>query len=270
MHKFLDRLWVSIILIVVVIAVIYFIPVWAFAGVIAFFIAMAQLEFFYMMQNKGVTVYKYFGTAVGVLLPVAIYLRSSMPLVRDSEPLLIVIASMIVFVLQFLRKDGAKDHVISVAVTVLSLLYISWFFSFFVKLRLLNDGANLVAFLILVTKSADIGAYLIGSRWGLHELIPRISPKKTKEGSIGGIAFSMVVAVIAGRYLVGVSMPHLLVLGLLIATLGQVGDLAESLIKRNSDVKDSGAYLNGIGGFLDLIDSLLFTAPVFYFYMITL
>ncbi|MFH1552037.1 MAG: phosphatidate cytidylyltransferase [Candidatus Omnitrophota bacterium] len=100
-------------------------------------------------------------------------------------------------------------------------------------------------------------------------LFPGSVQKKTKEGTIGGILMSLVVAVVAGRFLTGFSLLHLFALGIILATLGQVGDLAESLIKRDCNVKDSGSYLAGIGGVLDLIDSLLFTAPVFYFYVKT-
>ncbi len=267
MSSFYRRLWTSSLLLVLVGVVIYAIPVWAFVGVISFFIGMAQLEFFWMMEEKKITVYKYFGTAMGVLLPIAIYLRGSVPLIKESEPLLIVVASLVTFVLQFMRKDKAKDHVISVAVTVLSLFYISWFFSFLVKIRMLDNGANLVAFLVLITKSTDIGAYIVGAKWGAHELIPRISPKKTKEGALGGLLFSMAIALLVGSWFTGQSVFDLLMIGFLIALIGQFGDLAESLIKRNSGAKDSGGYLMGIGGVLDLIDSLLFTAPVFYFYI---
>jgi len=100
-------------------------------------------------------------------------------------------------------------------------------------------------------------------------LIPRISPNKTKEGTVGGILVSLVLALALGRILTGFSFLHLFVLALVLSILGQIGDLAESLIKRDYRVKDSGNSVVGIGGVLDLIDSLLFTAPVFYFYIKT-
>jgi phosphatidate cytidylyltransferase len=267
--KFLQRAAISIILITVVTAVIYVFPDWLFCVVIALLVGAGQYEFFRMVEKKGVFVYKYFGTITGSLIPVVIFLGAGLSDLKNLEPILIVVASLFAFTMQFMRKDSARDHLMSMALTLFSLLYIGWFFSFFMKIKLLPNGADLVAFLVIVTKSADIGAYVIGSMIGKNELIPRISPKKTKEGTIGGILFSLSVAFVVGRFLTGFSTVHLLVLGGLLAVIGQVGDLAESLIKRDCGVKDSGTYLWGIGGALDLIDSLLFTAPVFYFYVRT-
>jgi len=124
-----------------------------------------------------------------------------------------------------------------------------------------------IAFLILVTKATDVGAYLIGKKFGKTLLIPRISPKKTKEGALGGLIFGSVTALLFGKLLTGMEYYHILFLGLLLSIIGQVGDLAESLFKRDFDVKDSSHSLPGLGGVLDVIDSLLFTAPIFYFYI---
>jgi len=124
----------------------------------------------------------------------------------------------------------------------------------------------LVSFLVLVTKSGDVAAYFIGRPLGRHSLIPRISPKKTVEGTIGGLVTSLAVAILA-KPLINISLHHIIVLGILLGVLGQLGDLAESLIKRDCGVKDAGKNLRGFGGVLDMADSLLFTAPVFYFYI---
>ena len=106
----------------------------------------------------------------------------------------------------------------------------------------------LVAFLIIVTKMSDIGAYTIGRLFGKHPLIPRISPKKTVEGTVGGLIFSLVTALASKLYLPRFPYGHLLTLGILLGILGEVGDLAESLIKRDCGVKDSGTNLSGFGG----------------------
>jgi len=267
--KFAVRTIVSLILITIATIVIYFLPNWLFCVVIALFVALGQFEFFHLVEKKGIFVYKYFGTIVGALIPFVVFFGNTLPELKDIAPILIVAASLIILTLQFGRRDNAHDHLISTALTMFSLFYISWFFSFFVEIKCMENGANLVAFLILVTKSTDVGAYIIGSRFGKSDLIPRISPKKTKEGTFGGILTSVMVALVFGRFLTGFSFIHLFVLGIVLATLGQVGDLAESLIKRDCNVKDSGRRVPGIGGVLDLIDSLLFTAPVFYFYIKT-
>jgi phosphatidate cytidylyltransferase len=185
------------------------------------------------------------------------------------EPFFIMITCLFLFVLQFIRRDSSQA-LISIAVTMFGLLYIAWFFSFFIKIKFLSGGALLVAFVVLVTKMGDIGAYLVGSYAGRHPLIPRISPKKTIEGTIGGLIFSIATAALSKSYLPYFHYGHLIMLGMLLGILAQVGDLAESLIKRACDAKDSGSNISGFGGMFDIIDSLLFTAPIFYFYLMVL
>ncbi|MDD4956495.1 MAG: CDP-archaeol synthase [Candidatus Omnitrophica bacterium] len=269
MSKFLRRTIVSAVLMAFVFAAIFRLPNWVFCVVICAFVACGLYEFFHMVEHRKIFVYKYFGTATGALIPVVIYMGNSLPEIKNLEPLLIVVGSLLALTLQFARRDDAGDHLISAALTLFGLFYIAWFFSFFVKIKFLPNGSELVMFLVLVTKSADMGAYVIGSRFGRRELIPRISPKKTVEGTLGGVATSVIISMISGKFLTGYSYAHLMVLGFMLALIGQVGDLAESLIKRNCNIKDSGAYLPGIGGVLDLLDSLLFTAPIFYFYVKT-
>jgi len=113
----------------------------------------------------------------------------------------------------------------------------------------------------------DVGAYFVGRSIGKHNLIPRISPNKTVEGTMGGLIASIATALISRLYLPNYSFWHLLTLGLLLGILAQVGDLAESLIKRDCNTKDAGNNILGFGGMLDVIDSLLFTTPIFYFYV---
>jgi phosphatidate cytidylyltransferase len=136
-----------------------------------------------------------------------------------------------------------------------------------VNLKYVTNGEALILFVILVTKSCDIGAFFFGRAFGTHSLIPRISPKKTVEGTIGGVITGFCVSILSKSYLPMFSFYQLGALGIILSTLGQVGDLAESLIKRDCHVKDSGATLPGYGGMLDMLDSLLFTAPIFYFYI---
>jgi phosphatidate cytidylyltransferase len=128
-----------------------------------------------------------------------------------------------------------------------------------------------VLFLVLVTKFSDMGAYLTGSLIGKHPLVPHISPKKTWEGFFGALAFSMgggcALVAVLGSKLGYLGYGHAAILGLILGFSAVVGDLGESLIKRSCGVKDSGRFLPGIGGALDLIDSILFTAPMMFFYL---
>ena len=133
-------------------------------------------------------------------------------------------------------------------------------------------GAYLLLWLLAVTKFTDMGAYITGSLIGRHKMIPHVSPGKTWEGFGGALIFSQLAG--CGLYLafpaelsILHSWGHVLALGLLLALLAVIGDLAESVLKRALDAKDSGRMLPGIGGALDLIDSLCFTAPALYFYL---
>ncbi len=262
----LKRVMTSLVVVLGVFAVTFIFPDWAFCLLAVLFISLALYEFFSILEKKGLIVYKYFGTIAGSIIPVAVYLYlgGKYP---NLEPFFIVIACLFTFVLQFTRRESKNDRLTSIALTLFALFYISWFFSFFLKIKFLPGGAELVAFLIIVTKMGDVGAYFIGKAYGKSALIPRISPRKTREGSIGGLLCSIITALILRFFLVDMSFMHIIVLGFLLGIIGQVGDLAESLFKRDFDIKDSGKGLPGLGGILDTIDSLLFTAPIFYFYV---
>ncbi|MBI5123827.1 MAG: phosphatidate cytidylyltransferase [Candidatus Omnitrophica bacterium] len=246
--------------------IIFYFPNWVFSLLASAMIGCGLLEFFSLAEKKGIFVYKYFGIFVGMLVPIILYFQLGNEGFFEMEPLFIVIACLFTFVLLFIRRENSQA-LSSVAVTMFGLLYIAWFFSFFVKIKFLPHGALLVSFLILVTKMGDVGAYFVGRSIGKHALIPRISPNKTIEGTIGGFISSVLTALLCKTFLPDISFTHLLTLGVLLAILAQVGDLAESLIKRDCAVKDAGNNISGFGGILDIIDSLLFTTPIFYLYV---
>src|SRR5881275_2550073 len=133
------------------------------------------------------------------------------------------------------------------------------------------SGQFYVLYLIAVTKFSDMGAYLTGSAIGRHLMVPHISAKKTWEGFFGAIVFALLCSLALYKLMPGhlsvLNWTHATVLGLLLGLAAVLGDLAESIIKRSTDVKDSGNLLPGIGGALDLLDSLLFTAPLLFFYL---
>ena len=225
-------------------------------------------EFFSMIQKKGILTYKYFGTAIGLIIPLSIFYRFE--LTKGWELLFIVGALISFFILQITKKNNT-EAVLSISTTIFGIVYVSWLFSFLVRIRLLADGSMLLAALILITKLSDIGALLVGMKWGKTALIPRISPKKSFEGLIGALVFGVLGAFVSKSFLPPLaifSYGHLIFMGLSIAMIAQLGDISESLIKRDCMTKDAGKVIPGIGGILDLIDSLLFTAPVFYLYMI--
>ncbi len=182
------------------------------------------------------------------------------------------------FIYQATRRND-DNAIVRISTTLTGIMYVAWLFAF---LPLINyyqfnsplpsaagDGRFYVFFLFLVVKVNDSGAYYIGSQWGQHKLIPRISPGKTIEGAIGGVLTGGLSAV-GAKYLFSLdrlSWPEALTLGLVLSAAAVMGDLAESLLKRSAGRKDSGQTLPGMGGILDLLDSLFFTAPLLYLYM---
>ncbi|MFA4842569.1 MAG: phosphatidate cytidylyltransferase [Candidatus Omnitrophota bacterium] len=236
---------------------------WFFNIAITVFIALASYEFFTILEKKRINIYKYFGTGIAVLIPFSIIFRFEPT--KGWELLFICLALIFLFLMQFRRRETAGVTV-GISTTLFGVLYVAWFLSFLIKIRYMEGGPGLFFALLLITKSGDIGAYLIGSSFGRTLLIPRISAKKTVEGALAGLLFSCLSA-LASKPFLHFNYPHLLVIGICLGVLGQLGDLSESLIKRDCGVKDSGRFLPGMGGILDEVDSLLFTAPVFYFYL---
>ncbi len=230
-------------------------------------ISLGLYEFFTLLEKKGFPMYKYFGIVCGIIIPLSIFSRFE--LTKGWELLFISLGLITLFILQFSRREST-NAVVAISTTMFGILYISWCFSFMIKIKLLPYGTALVGSLLLITKGVDIGAFLIGIRWGRHTLIPRISPKKTVEGVIGGICFGILGALASKSFLPPLeifSWNKLFLLGVSLSVLGMLGDLSESLIKRDCAAKDSSCIFPGVGGVMDVIDSLLFTAPAFYFYM---
>lgn len=221
-------------------------------------------EFFYMVEKKGVGLFKPLGIIVGALIPITIYFR--MPIKEGWQFLFVVIALFLLFMLE-LRKKKAHQPVFSISATLFGILYISWCFSFLIRIRQLPEGMILTAFLLIVTKSSDIGAYMWGKSFGRTPLLARVSPKKSLEGAIGGFFTSLFVGVPFSFLIVTINFWEKFFLIIILAVIAQLGDLFESLIKRDCQVKDSGKIFPGMGGVLDVIDSIIFTAPTFYLYV---
>ncbi|NQT91051.1 MAG: phosphatidate cytidylyltransferase [Candidatus Omnitrophica bacterium] len=268
LSKLKSRVLISVTLIAFLWFGIFNLPSWVFLLVIVALVGRGLYEFFDMVARKNILVYRYFGIVIGCLIPVFMYLQFEPT--EGTEFMLMTAVCLAVFILQF-RRRKTEQALVGIATTVFGIFYISWLFSFMIKLRFMPphgfDGRFLVLYLLLVTKSGDIAAYFIGTYFGKHQLIPRISPKKSVEGTVGGLIASFLAAVIFRGFLPSVNITHIFILGFLLSILSQIGDLSESLIKRDCKVKDSGTFFPGLGGMLDLIDSLLFTTPIFYFYL---
>jgi len=239
---------------------------WLTSPVVILFATFALYEFFTMVEKKGIVIFKYFGLGMGLVILLSLSLRFEVT--RGWELLFITLALLFLILIQFRRRENS-GVIIGLSTTIFGILYIPWFMGFLIKIRYLDYAGGMLATVVWITKVGDIGAYLVGSRFGRHVLISRISPNKTREGFLGGILFSLFAA-LGTKILMPAcySYLHLVILGFSLGALGQLGDLSESLMKRDCEVKDSGNIFPGLGGALDCIDSLLFTAPVFYFWVL--
>ena len=166
------------------------------------------------------------------------------------------------FFVQALRR-GTVGTILNCGGGILSILYIGLLSSFILALRI-DFGPWVLLTFIFTVKSADIGAYFTGRKLGKHKMAPLISPGKTWEGLAGGVVLSAIVACVFSRVFGIMNIMNAIVFGAVFAVLGQMGDLAESMIKRDAAAKDASQAIPGFGGILDVIDSPLATAPIAY------
>lgn len=186
----------------------------------------------------------------------------------DLAALVLTLCSIASFMWVLCR--GRQPYIANVATTLLGIVYCGWFPLHIIFLRNLSSqrfdsGLGFVVLMFTAILLTDIGAYYIGRHFGKNKLAPVISPNKTIEGSLGGISFAVAGSVIVG-YFFGLEWYFSVIAGLLCTVFAQIGDLSESLIKRDAGVKDSGDSLPGHGGFLDRTDSFIFTIPVMYYF----
>lgn len=166
----------------------------------------------------------------------------------------------------FSFKD-IKSAASEAALLFFGVMYIPYLLGYLVLLRGQPQGFKWILLIMFIVMSCDSAAYFVGCRYGKRRLYPEVSPKKSVEGALGGLAGSLLGALIARLlFFAELSVGDALLAALLIGTLGQVGDLFESLLKRSCGVKDSGTIFPGHGGILDRLDSILFAAPAAYYY----
>lgn len=228
-------------------------------AVTATLLFLAAREISYIYQSMKINL------PIILLVPGCFILLITAYLFKDNYPgaaitaiLLLYLIAVVFFYPRFTPLDAA--------VTFMSTLYIGLILYLYL-LSTLNDGWVWLILMLICTWANDTAAYLIGRKWGSRRLAPELSPGKTVEGAVGGVLGSILAA-----FSVTLFYPHLLVwdiifLGLLIGVAAQVGDLVESAIKRQACIKDAGGLIPGHGGILDRFDSMLFTAPLVYYYV---
>lgn len=271
------RIQSALVISAALLAAAFWLPPRGVLGVLLAVCALGTLEFYSLLDAAGIAHFKIVGTAGGLALVATTWLslrHGSAAVSYEWEWFVLFGAMAAVLLRQFPQKHN--PHPLStIAGTLLGVMYVPFLFNFFTKLLMAWGGVEgrlLVMYTIVVVKSNDIGAYLIGVGLGRHKLLPRISPAKTWEGLLGGLAVAVLVSWIfclGARGNLGVvrlTAAQALGLGLLLGGAGVLGDLTESLLKRAAGVKDSGRIILGMGGVLDVLDSLLFAAPAMYIY----
>lgn len=243
---------------------------------------MGTWEFFGLLKAGGLPASKKWGTSVGLIFVTAtwVYMLKSGSGANDTAQamlwsvLLLAVVTVFFRILAYPDMRAGLDNALG---TLLGLMYVPFLWSFFVRIFLIggpDQPAMTALYLLLCTKLSDAGGYFIGSRFGKTKLSPVISPKKSWEGMAGSVIFCLIVNFAwlffsdgkLGTFDFGWG--DALALALLFPAVGTTGDLVESMFKRAVEVKDSNSMVYGLGGILDMIDSVLFNAPLLYIYII--
>lgn len=238
-----------------------------FTGLVVIAAAIGQYEFYRMARAKGSRPLMTAGIVLGAALIIGGFYHQ--PGSEHGRHLFYVTVCLLLAMSGRLFSAEPVDKAVEdVAVTLLGILYVALLFGFQVDIRLGVSGKQWLVFLYFVIWATDIGAYSIGVPFGKRRLFPRISPKKSIEGLLGGFAGAVGMAFLCRAWFMPpMGAGEAAVLGLLLAGAGTIGDLVESMFKRSAGVKDSGIIIPGHGGMLDRMDSMLFAAPVLYYYL---
>lgn len=289
------RVLTALVLIPIVLAIVLLTPTWAVAIAVAFITILALREYFSLGEAIGHRAYRLWTVFCSLLL-IFQYWRALRPFVLatlvttpqlealpntvfhqsgysriatlTSPTLLFFLFVIGLAVLTLCTRRPLVESLPAAGISSSALLLVAFPFSFAIRLHgIPTYGPRLLLFALAVTWAADTTAYFVGRAIGKHPLAPHISPKKTWEGSIGGLVGSLLIAW-AARFFIPIAIPHLLAMATLGNVAGQIGDLLESAYKRSAGVKDSGAMLPGHGGVLDRIDAQILCIPVIWYYLV--
>ncbi|MHB8126482.1 MAG: phosphatidate cytidylyltransferase [Desulfitobacteriaceae bacterium] len=237
-----------------------------FGGVYSVFlvsilIILALREFLLIGKHMGITVWYHLTTVFTLFWLVNIFLG-------NKEWMFSILVFWVVLSISRMALQYPHVKLEAVGFNFLAVFYSVVLFSYLYLLRQINQGITWTFLIFILVWATDIFAYLIGRRFGQHLLAPKVSPKKTLEGSLGGLLGSILVGLIFWYCMGGVSLGHIIVLSLIVGLGGQIGDLFESALKRSAGIKDSGSLIPGHGGILDRCDSLIFVLPLVYYYIV--
>jgi phosphatidate cytidylyltransferase len=242
-------------------------------GCIAMVAAGMGLYEFYTIAGKcGFRPFRVAGIGIGIWLFVSYWVSIHGDAGAESQFFRKDIVLVLIFLLLLLQAAtrGAKDAIKNISVTVFGIFYVPFLLGFAIALRHFPNGTCVVIMALLVSKFGDIGGYLLGRKYGKHKLARSISPNKTVEGACFSVICSILVVVIFNSIPQTrvISLPWSVLFGAVVGSFAILGDLAESLIKRDANVKDSGNLVPSFGGVLDIIDCLLVSLPVTYYFLL--
>ena len=229
-------------------------------------------EFYNIVGKNGFSPFRISGIVTGVWLFVAYWLSVRKNFSVDyhffRQEIFLALTFWLLLIQTFTRST--KDAVKNISVTIFGILYIFFLLSFAITLRYLPNGVCILIMVLLVSKFGDIGGYLLGRKCGKHKLAKVISPNKTIEGACFSLLFSVLIAVIFSLIpaIRVFSLKWSVVFGIIVGFSALLGDLAESLLKRDANVKDAGNLVPAFGGILDVIDCLLISMPVAYYSLV--
>jgi len=256
------RLLTAAVAIPLVLAIIIFGGELGFFFLILVVIGFSLYEYFSFIYPRKVNIQIIAHTILGLLLPIAFYF---------GYPDLVVLAVAFIFIFTtafaLFRVTDPPSKAENLFMRIFGIFYVAFLLSYMILLRKLPHGIEWVILAVAINFGTDAGAYFAGRFLGKHPLYPVISPKKTVEGAVGGVVLCIVLLVVAKYVLIrDLGWADIALLGFISSTLAILGDMAESLVKRGFKVKDAGGLLPGHGGFLDRIDSFVFSAPFIYYY----
>ena len=261
-----------VVLLPLVLLIVYF-GSWLYLFLISAVVLLMQVEYCRLAQHFS----EKLNVVMPTLLTVAFCLLAYfLPVLTKTLSVSTVMFSFFTVLLIYIFAESifrrqVAGELVTVTLKLTGILTIGWALGY--HLILLRNSGQLgmsLCFLLAGTIwCGDTGAYLIGKAVGKHKLGTPVSPRKTIEGTIGGLVVGTLVGFLLGAFLLKDTVPliHIALIGLLLTVMGQLGDLSESLMKRTAGVKDSGDVIPGHGGLLDRCDSLIFSAPVLYYYL---
>jgi len=248
-----------------IVLIIYAIPFY-FWLLLACCILLGLMEFYHLLNKNTTNSFTLTGLGLGLFISI-IFFKGNIPSVLST--LLISLVVIVPFLIALTQAQDFSIVIPKLFGTIVGVFYVAWLLSHLLLIRVLPHGKNMIFFLLLVVWMGDTSAFYTGKFFGKHKLSPRISPKKTIEGALGGMFGSILVSPIAHfTFIKHINLANCIFLGFLLNVFGQLGDLSESLLKRGFRVKDSGTLMPGHGGILDRIDSILFAGPALYYYVI--